>query len=72
MGMKHVTQYRNFWEAYLDNNLEACRIGHALETALNSLHEQGLVECSTIVWNDMCSTAWASHIKNYYFGKKNS
>ena len=63
-----MMEYANFWEAFLAGDKQAKAIASAMEAAMASLVEQGLVEDSTMMWKGLCSQAWASHVENYYFG----
>lgn len=56
-------EYDNFFDAYLAQDKQAKAIGDALEKAMDSLDEQGLVPYSLQMWRDMCSQAWAFHVK---------
>lgn len=61
-------EHDNFWDAYQAQDKQAKAIGDALEKAMDSLVEQGLVPYSLQMWRDMCSQAWAFHVEKYYFG----
>lgn len=56
-------EHDNFWTAYLAQDKQAKAIGDALEKAMDSLVEQGLVPYSLQMWRDMCSQAWVFHVQ---------
>ena len=56
-------EYANFMEALIAGDKQAKAISSAMETAMNSLVKQGLVEDSTVMWKGLCSQAWASHVE---------
>ena len=56
-------KYANFMEAYLDGDMQASRIGLAVDDALSKLSAQNLIKRTDELWKGMCSSAWAFHVE---------
>lgn len=55
-------EHENFKQAYFAEHPQAVAIGGALETAMQELDAQGIIELTSIKWWAMCSQAWAYYV----------